>query len=158
MRIAGIDPGKTGGIAIIEDGELVEAYQMPVTGNDIDVMALRQMILDTDEVWIEQVHAMPGQGVVSMFSFGKSFGTVIGVAQCLGRPVHFVRPQVWKKSIQAASKGGGKDEVVAWVKSTFPEGSLLMIPRGCRVPHIGISDAIAIAYHGSLNTLRPVKS
>ena len=49
------------------------------------------------KIVIEQVSAMPGQGVTSMFNFGQSFGVLKGICAALKIPVHFVRPAKWKK-------------------------------------------------------------
>ena len=43
-------------------------------------------------VVVEQVNAMPGQGVTSMFNFGQTFGAIKGVCAALGLPIYFVRP------------------------------------------------------------------
>ena len=48
-------------------------------------------------VVVEQVNAMPGQGVTSMFNFGQSFGVIKGVCAALSLPIYFVRPTKWKK-------------------------------------------------------------
>lgn len=102
--IVGVDPGKSGAIALLTiDGDLVDAYDMPVVDGLIS-----PAVLASYEGWrttpyrfhavIEDVHAMPGQGVTSMFSFGRSVGVVEGVFGALGVPVTRVAPAKWKKS------------------------------------------------------------
>ena len=49
------------------------------------------------KVVIEQVSAMPGQGVTSMFNFGQSFGILKGICSTMQLPMYFVRPAKWKK-------------------------------------------------------------
>ena len=49
------------------------------------------------KVIIEQVSAMPGQGVTSMFNFGQSFGILKGICSAMQLPMYFVRPTKWKK-------------------------------------------------------------
>ena len=49
------------------------------------------------KVIIEQVSAMPGQGVTSMFNFGQSFGILKGICSAMHLPVYYVRPAKWKK-------------------------------------------------------------
>ena len=49
------------------------------------------------KVIIEQVSAMPGQGVTSMFNFGQSFGILKGICSAMQLPMYFVRPAKWKK-------------------------------------------------------------
>ena len=51
-------------------------------------------------VVVEQVNAMPGQGVTSMFNFGQTFGAIKGVCAALGLPIFFVRPSKWKKHFE----------------------------------------------------------
>ena len=48
-------------------------------------------------VVVEQVSAMPGQGVTSMFNFGQSFGILKGICTAMQLPMYFVRPAKWKK-------------------------------------------------------------
>jgi len=48
-------------------------------------------------VVIEQVSAMPGQGVTSMFNFGQSFGVLKGICSAMQLSMYFVRPAKWKK-------------------------------------------------------------
>lgn len=115
--IIGIDPGNDGAIVALYDDETARSWPMPtlIRGNTRHVDGLKawQTIdgavpLDQHaDIWIEDVHAMPGQGVVSMFNFGHALGAIEGISSTLGR-VHFVRPQVWKEYHQLTS-GAGKD-------------------------------------------------
>jgi len=52
------------------------------------------------KIVIEQVSAMPGQGVTSMFNFGQTFGAIKGICAALGLPIFFVRPSKWKKHFE----------------------------------------------------------
>ena len=49
------------------------------------------------KVVIEQVSAMPGQGVTSMFNFGQSFGVLKGICSAMQLSMYFIRPAKWKK-------------------------------------------------------------
>lgn len=96
----GIDPGLKGGIAVITD-ESKYIHPMPVNENGILVKDLRDIILYTEKVndkfiIIEKVHAMPKQGVTSMFTFGKGYGAIIAVVEMLGYPYQLVTPQAWE--------------------------------------------------------------
>jgi crossover junction endodeoxyribonuclease RuvC len=66
------------------------------------VKLLKDNISKNEEisVVIEQVNAMPGQGVTSMFNFGQTFGAIKGICAALGLPVFFVRPSKWKKHFE----------------------------------------------------------
>ena len=110
MLIIGIDPGISGSICFFEDGRIIEVIEMPVmtegkknkkqvNGAQIYNEILKRINKENDEirVVIEQVSAMPGQGVTSMFNFGQSFGVLKGICSAMRLPMFFVRPAKWKK-------------------------------------------------------------
>ena len=110
MKIIGIDPGLNGAIAILEDNKVLDILDMPVMSEgkknkrQLNSAQLVKYIKDNlDEkskeiiVVVEQVNAMPGQGVTSMFNFGQTFGAIKGICAALGLPIFFVRPAKWKK-------------------------------------------------------------
>ena len=111
MLIIGIDPGISGSICFFQDGKIVEVVEMPtmtegkknkkqVNGSQIfNEISEKIKKLDKKEikVVIEQVSAMPGQGVTSMFNFGQSFGILKGICSAMQLPMYFVRPAKWKK-------------------------------------------------------------
>jgi len=109
MRIIGIDPGLSGAIAILEDNRVKELFDMPVMSDGKKnkrqlnsaqlVKILKDNIKDHQDtvMVVEQVNAMPGQGVTSMFNFGQTFGAIKGICAALGLPIFFVRPTKWKK-------------------------------------------------------------
>ena len=111
MLIIGIDPGITGSICFFQDGKIIDVIEMPnmpegkknkkqVNGAQI-YYEISLRIKDTKKedikVVIEQVSAMPGQGVTSMFNFGQSFGILKGICSAMQLPMYFVRPIKWKK-------------------------------------------------------------
>lgn len=104
MRILGIDPGLTGAYVILEDGVPIEWDSMPVMvyGKNKRINAAHLAAVwrfaNIDIAHMEQVGAMPGQGVTSMFTFGHAAGTVSGVLGALEIPVVMVTPQSWKKA------------------------------------------------------------
>ena len=111
MLIIGIDPGISGSICFFQDGKIVDVIEMPtmtegkknkkqVNGSQIfNEISEKIKKLDKKEikVVIEQVSAMPGQGVTSMFNFGQSFGILKGICSSMQLPMYFVRPAKWKK-------------------------------------------------------------
>tara|TARA_B100001989_G_scaffold68526_1_gene46530 strand:- start:62 stop:553 length:492 start_codon:yes stop_codon:yes gene_type:complete len=110
MLIIGIDPGISGSICFFKDGKILEVIEMPVmtegkknkkqvNGSQIYNEFLKRINRKDDEirVVIEQVSAMPGQGVTSMFNFGQSFGVLKGICSAMQLPIFFVRPAKWKK-------------------------------------------------------------
>ena len=111
MIIIGIDPGISGSICFFENGKIIDAIEMPtmtegkknkrqVNGAQI-FNEIKKRTKDYENqnvrVIIEQVSAMPGQGVTSMFNFGQSFGILKGICSAMQMPVYFVRPAKWKK-------------------------------------------------------------
>ena len=111
MLIIGIDPGISGSICFFQDGKIIDVIEMPnmpegkknkkqVNGaqiyNEISTK-IRGIEKQNLRVIIEQVSAMPGQGVTSMFNFGQSFGILKGICSAMQLPMYFVRPAKWKK-------------------------------------------------------------
>ena len=110
----GIDPGCSGAIVVMDRRwNLIEWDLMPVIkvgkASRVNAAALAEMLRDFDdgEAYVEQVGAMPGQGVSSMFSFGHAAGVVAGVLGAMLIPVTLVTPQAWKK--RSALIGKDKD-------------------------------------------------
>ena len=111
MLIIGIDPGISGSICFFQDGKIIDVLEMPtmiegkknkkqVNGSQIfNEISEKIKKLDKKEikVVIEQVSAMPGQGVTSMFNFGQSFGILKGICSAMQLSMYFVRPAKWKK-------------------------------------------------------------
>ena len=111
MLIIGIDPGISGSICFFEDGKILDVIEMPtmtegkknkkqVNGSQIynEILKRINKLKKNDiRVIVEQVSAMPGQGVTSMFNFGQSFGILKGICSAMQLPIYFVRPAKWKK-------------------------------------------------------------
>ena len=111
MIIIGIDPGISGSICFFRDGKILDVIEMPtmtegkknkrqVNGSQIYNEILKRVNQFNNEnirVVIEQVSAMPGQGVTSMFNFGQSFGILKGICSAMKLPMFFIRPAKWKK-------------------------------------------------------------
>ena len=111
MLVIGIDPGLSGSICFFDDGKIIDVIEMPtmtdgkknkrqVNGAQI-FNEISQRINKTRNqdvrIIIEQVSAMPGQGVTSMFNFGQAFGILKGICSAMQLPMFFVRPAKWKK-------------------------------------------------------------
>ena len=111
MLIIGIDPGLSGSICFFEDGKILDVIEMPtmtegkknkkqVNGSQLynEILnKIKQIDKKEIKVIIEQVSAMPGQGVTSMFNFGQSYGILKGICSAMQLPMYFVRPAKWKK-------------------------------------------------------------
>ena len=111
MLIIGIDPGISGSICFFQDGKIIDVVEMPTMTegkknkkqgkgckifNEI-LFRIKKLDKKDVKVIIEQVSAMPGQGVTSMFNFGQSFGILKGICSAMQLPMYFVRPAKWKK-------------------------------------------------------------
>lgn len=149
----GIDPGKQGGFAAIENGTggVIFAQPVPLSGKEIDLYSIATFLgnikTDTNQVFavIEKVHSMPGQGVASMFSFGMSTGMMHGIAAALQYPIFLVAPQTWKGRILRDTPKD-KDAAIAYCKRTYPYAPLFENRNG--KSHTGVADAICIARYG----------
>lgn len=153
MMILGIDPGLSGALAFLDsvNGSLV-VMDMPVvelqrngkTKREVSPALLADMIAGKGikQAYVERVSAMPGQGVSSMFSFGRSLGIVEGVLAAYEIPMTLVTPQAWQKSIGMRS---GKDGSRERAMQLFPAYADLF----ARKKDDGRSDAALIAKYGS---------
>ncbi len=126
MKVIGIDPGLSGAIAILEEKKVLGVFEMPVMAegkknkrqlNSAQLVNIIQDNLNNREeaiIVVEQVNAMPGQGVTSMFNFGQTFGAIKGVCAALKLPIYFVRPSKWKKHFELinASKDSSRTKVI----------------------------------------------
>ena len=151
MKILGIDPGLSGAIAILEKKKVLSLFDMPVMAEGkknkkqlnsaqlVDI--IRENSIGDDEivVVVEQVNAMPGQGVTSMFNFGQTFGAIKGVCAALNLPIFFVRPSKWKKYFELinSSKDSSRTKVIEMYPSLSSQLS--------KKKDVNKSDAILIA-------------
>jgi len=155
MRIIGIDPGLSGGIAILEDNKIKELFDMPVMPDgkknkrQLNSALLVKLIKDNIEslentiMVVEQVNAMPGQGVTSMFNFGQTFGAIKGICAALGLPIFLVRPAKWKKYFELinSSKDASRTKAI----EMYPSISEQLAKK----KDVNKSDAILIARYYS---------
>ena len=151
--IVGIDPGAHGAVAIMSPtGRLVKVIDMPVVEMKVGkAMKLRvspellahelSPFRGNADGWVEQVTAMPGQGVSSMFAFGESFGIVKGVMAGCGINIHTATPSKWKKAMEL---NAGKDGSRAKAIQMWPECAELFK----RVKDDGRAEAALIAEFG----------
>ena len=153
MLIIGIDPGISGSICFFEDGKILDVIEMPtmtegkknkrqVNGaqiyNEISTK-ISEIEKKNIRVIIEQVSAMPGQGVTSMFNFGQTFGAIKGICAALGLPIFFVRPAKWKKYFDLinSSKDASRTKAIEMYPSISDQLS--------KKKDVNKSDAILIA-------------
>jgi crossover junction endodeoxyribonuclease RuvC len=155
MIVLGIDPGQTGGLALVSDrGDkrwepiVLIAIPMPLmnptkkpTVNFFEAMVVMQAnAKEIDHCFIENVHAMPAQGVSSSFQFGRMFGAVEMIANNLcEREPHYVTPQKWKGYF-----GLSRDKHASMMKATEFYGA----EHWGLKKHEGVAEAALIATWG----------
>ena len=149
MSVWGIDPGLNGAIALFDmmDGHL-EVHDMPVMEinkkRQVNPQLLTNILEQHDApVFIEHVGARPGQGVSSMFNFGKSYGICLGVSAGLKLSTTTVTPVMWQRKLKVEK---GKDANRLRATQTFPNFSNLF----ARKKDDGRADAALIAYWGAV--------
>ena len=151
MKIIGIDPGLSGAIAVLEDKRVLSIFDMPVMAEGkknkkqlnsaqlVNILKENTKISEDVAVVVEQVNAMPGQGVTSMFNFGQTFGAIKGVCAALYLPIFFVRPSKWKKHFELINSA--KDASRTKVIEMYPSLSNQLTKKR----DVNKSDAILIA-------------
>lgn len=122
----GVDPGLDGAIAVLDrDGDLVQIYDMPTVEVKVGKSMKRKVapaaIADELRMYLmshcvavcESVSARPGQGVTSMFGFGRSLGVVEGVLAGMSIPYELVPPATWVKHMRVSpGKGGSRQRAM----------------------------------------------
>ena len=163
MKVVGIDPGLKGAIAILQDKKVLSITDMPVMAdgkknkrqlNNAQLAEiLRKNTSEGDEISIvvEQVNAMPGQGVTSMFNFGQTFGAIKGVCAALQLPIFFVRPSKWKKYFELINSS--KDSSRTKAIEMYPNLSDQLAKK----KDVNKSDAILIARFFIETRLKEIK-
>lgn len=151
MIIIGIDPGLSGGIAVLDNNKVLDLFDMPVMADgkknkkQLNSALLAKLIKESisnnseSAVIVEQVNAMPGQGVTSMFNFGQTFGAIKGICATLELPIFFVRPSKWKKHFELinSSKDASRTKAI----EMYPH----LAEKLSKKKDVNKSDAILIA-------------
>ena len=128
MIVVGIDPGISGALCFFSNGNIIDVIDMPtmaegkkskkqVNGRQIfnEILNIKNSFAGHKiNVVVEQVSAMPGQGVTSMFNFGQSFGVIKGICSAMELPIYYVRPAKWKKyfNLINAEKDASRTKVI----------------------------------------------
>lgn len=148
MIYLGVDVGTKGGIAAINENNKV-IFAVPMSRENLvnyiknvhdDIIARNDGVI----ACVEKVGAMHGQGVTSMFSFGKSAGFIEGVLESFDIPYQLVPPQTWKKSFSLLHKD--KKASIETCKQLFPGINLLPTER-CRKESDGIAESALMAMY-----------
>lgn len=143
-----------GAIAVFEDGKLVKLDAMPVvlvngsgrskSKRRVDaagVAAVLRSLLPIDHAHLEKVGAMPGEGAVGAFSFGRGVGSIEGALAAFAVPLTTVPPGVWKNALRCpADKGKAR----ARASELFPT----MAQHWPQVKDDGKAEAALIGLYG----------
>jgi len=151
LTVVGIDPGKKGALAVINGNRSIDIYPMPLVGKgraaELDMAVVLNIISDADMVVIEKVHAMPKQGVVSMFSFGLIYGQLLGLARCIGKPIINPTPQQWKGVVLKSYNKKDKSSSIKYCKFVYPKVDLKRTQRSFKDDD-NFADALCLADYG----------
>lgn len=138
MKFCGIDPGRTGYAAIINEDGTVDA----VPFSESNYVQFFSMLRGLPAFAVlERVHSSPQMGVASAFSFGENFGFIQGLLQANGIPYELVLPQKWKKFFGATAD---KNTSISIAQRLFPSVDMRATPR-CKKAHDGKAESILLA-------------
>ena len=135
MYYAGIDPGKSGAIAIMEDTKIILLHKFDKVVY-LDAISFLSKAQEKTKCAIEKVSSMPGQGVKSMFTFGENFGWIKGILDMGEISFQEIPPQKWKKEFSLTKD---KQRSIEVSRQLFPD--IQLIPKGCRVPDNNLAEA-----------------
>jgi len=153
--IIGVDPGLSGGIAVLSFGGEVESVSITPTiavgksRREYDIGAMRDLIKDSGAkvAFIESQSARPGQGVSSTFKTGYGYGIWVALIISCEVSLNIVAPRTWTSKMLSGVPGDGKDRNILGAKRLFPSTDLRKSERA-RKPHDGLADALLIAEYG----------
>jgi crossover junction endodeoxyribonuclease RuvC len=134
--VVGIDPGWSGGVAVISSGRAEAEGFCRMTERDI-LDTLKEYLMFADVCFVERVHSMPRQGVASSFKFGHIYGFLRACVMSSDIPIYDVTPQKWQKTLGCLS-GGDKNVTKSKAQQLYPN---------LKITH-AIADAILIAEYG----------
>lgn len=146
--VIGVDPGLTGGIAVLSEHVKPVLWVMPVTGKAVDFNKLAYYLEATvpGHLFLERSQAFPKMGVCSAFNYGSSFWGVQAICATLSLPVTLVAPNKWHRALVPGRDGDPKDRALRVARQLFPDVAL--VQPGCRKEHAGLVDAILLAEFG----------
>lgn len=142
LLIAALDPGASGGLAVIDDRGRAQAWPFPATERDIhDLVA--EFAPRISVCYLEAVHSFPRQGATSTFAFGRNYGFLRGLLIALKVPFVEVSPQRWKKAmgLQMSSKDAKVD------KKNLSKRLAQQLYPDIKITH-AISEALLLATYG----------
>lgn len=150
----GIDGGMQGGLCCVADDKIVELITMPIQkiGNgrneyDCDTLIAFLLKYPTAVVVLEKAQYTPALGGMSAFSFGKSYGTMIGILAALQRRYHLVAARTWQtKMFRDQPHSNTKEASIAVAKRLFPGQSFKATERS-KKDHDGLTDSTLLCVY-----------
>ncbi len=149
----GIDPGLTGGIAILKGSRLLQAQRMPVRTHNkkrrIDAHALLQLFGALRNQYpgvcaiVERSQAAPGQSVPAMFAYGMGYGVLTTSLIASGISYVEVTPVTWKRRMGFPT-GAPKRYSLNEARQRFPDKAHLFSKAG----DDGVAEAALIGLCG----------
>jgi hypothetical protein len=136
VKIAGIDPGKSGGIAVL-GGDQPETHKMPETVGDVVDLLRSLAVAGVRIAYVEKVSTSPQMGVVSAGTFMRGLGNLEAACYAVGIRLEWITPQKWQKAIGCLT-GGDKNVSKRKAQELFPT---------LTITH-AIADALLIAEYG----------
>ena len=143
MNYLGVDPGKHGAVAVLStDGDVIEVFNFS-KWTEREMVDYFMYDAQASRAILEKVHAMPGQGVTSMFSFGQAYGFVRSCLLCSRVSFDEAPPQKWQKALGIHAKGvkgaerkrllkGKAQQLFPSTKVTLDNADALLIAEYCR--------------------------
>jgi hypothetical protein len=145
MRVIGIDPGKTGALVTICEDRSLEILPFKKT-EDLTkrVEPIINEIYLAGDIYLENVHSFPGQGVSATFTFGVNVGRIQGLIVSQNQTWESVTPMLWQKTLGLTgpypTKVLRKQAHVKKAKELFPDYKDIIT--------LDTADAILIAEYG----------
>lgn len=166
MMYLGIDFGKQGGFALLDQGKIVFKAPMPTTNNEINIEAslsictviLSLIAMNKLTIYGEKLHAVFGSSAKATFSFGQAYGTTIGITEACLKEINLVRAVDWQNYIfkeleipeikkPNSNRRDTKAMALLAAKKLWPEVDFRATSRS-KKQHDGMIDAALIAYYG----------
>ena len=154
---AGIDPGMTGGLAVLdEDGKLISVAAIPRMNGSTgpqDYQAIKVWFSELRRMGdvhlaLERLSVRPGEGIKGTLTAGTNWGFLKGMIVAIGARYVEPTPQAWKKTLGLPKRSGkerkqGKEDAVVLATQLFP--GINLTPGRKKIPHDGMADAVLIA-------------
>lgn len=152
MLVAGIDPGRDGGICILDERAKIVALRL------LSSVSVKSFLFEhkVKIVWIEKAQPMGKENSTAMFNYGREYGYILGTLAGTGIDVNFVPPSVWTKQIHSKSAVAiqhAKSASEYAAKAIWP-GETFLATEKSRKAHDGLYEAALIAYYGISQELK----